>query len=70
MKVCRDCGIEIETNTTENQCLMCCAIDHIELKGTLQAIRNQMHRKSAAQNAAESLGFVRVRGPLDGVYYE
>jgi len=70
MKVCRDCGIEIETNTTENQCLMCCTIDNIDMKRTLRAIRNEQHRKSAAQNVAESLGLVRDRGSLGGVYYE
>jgi hypothetical protein len=60
MKVCETCGDEIATKDGDNKCGTC---DN-KPKPKAKRDRSAMHR------AMTSLGLVRVRGALGGVYYE
>lgn len=57
MKVCEICDKEISTRDGDNRC-----DKHQDTK--------RKRKKSARQEAMESLGLKRVRGALGGTYYE
>jgi hypothetical protein len=62
MKVCEDCGIEIDTRDGENKCEKC---DQKERR-TKRARANRRARDAVMR----SLGLVKVRGALGGTYWE
>lgn len=66
MKVCEICGDEIYTRDGENRCKNC---DENENPKPVEKKRRKRNR-SAMHEAMESIGLVRVRGALGGVYYE
>ena len=70
MKVCEECGMEIDTVDGDNKCVMCDAVDNMELRLTLNAIRNRRKKQSLMVEAMENLGLVKVRGMMGGIYYE
>lgn len=67
MKVCEICGCSIDgTRDGENRCTACEDIEEaIPIKRTEA---NKLRRERDA--AMESLGSVKVRGALGGVYWE
>jgi hypothetical protein len=77
MKVCEHCGDEIFTRDGDNACQKCedkaPLEDERPAPGSMGAIlthKRKKRRKSARQEAMESLGLVKVRGALGGTYYE
>ena len=62
MKVCESCEDEIYTKDGENICAAC---EKKAIKKKEAAIRRR-----GRNDALRSLGLVRVRGALGGVYYE
>lgn len=66
MKVCEKCEQEIFTKDGENRCQDC------EQTNQKKKERNQKAaaRRKATRDAMASIGLVRVRGALGGVYYE
>jgi uncharacterized Zn finger protein (UPF0148 family) len=67
MKFCKSCGVEIYTRDGENLCRACeDAVDEGK-KAKLQKAR--LTRK-AREEALRSLGLVKVRGAMGGVYWE
>ena len=62
MKVCERCGDMIDTPDAENLCLDCS-----ESKGKA---RHARRARSDRADVMRSLGLVRVRGALGGVYWE
>ena len=65
MKVCENCGEEIGTRDGDNLCGRC---DDEQGRHAKNARRNAARR--ARDEAARSLGLVKVRGALGGTYYE
>jgi len=63
MKVCKICGDEIATKDGENSCLKC---------QKASAGKKKLFKKNAETRDAimESLGLVKVRGAMGGVYWE
>ncbi len=66
MKFCEKCGIEIWTKDGDNLCSDC--ENHDTISKAKRAYRNRARRERHA--TLVSLGLVRVRGALGGVYYE
>ena len=66
MKVCQNCGIEIDTVDGDNHCRAC---DEAGSKKELQAQRRKNQRRDRDE-AMRSLGLVKVRGAMGGVYWE
>jgi uncharacterized Zn finger protein (UPF0148 family) len=66
MKVCELCGDEIFTKDGENRCPTCEVHDDPKPK---EKKRRRNNRK-AMDELMDSLGLVKVRGALGGVYYE
>jgi DNA-directed RNA polymerase subunit RPC12/RpoP len=62
MKVCELCGIEIATKDGDNRCTECEHKVHLKAKKKAQ--------RKANDDAMRSLGLVKVRGALGGVYWE
>lgn len=62
MKFCELCGTEIDVKDGENRCAQC---EH-KSKRNAKARAN----RRARHDVLTSLGLVRVRGALGGVYYE
>ena len=60
MKVCQSCYSEIHTKDGVNRCKQCRKLKADERRRVAKAQREAM----------ESIGLVRVRGALGGVYYE
>ena len=67
MKICKNCGNEINTRDGENLCRPCedCEGDKAELKRR----RANAHRRANDQ-AMRDCGLVKVRGELGGTYWE
>jgi hypothetical protein len=67
MKVCQICECEIDTKDGDNKCFTCENQTAIKAKARRKeaATRRKLHRE-----VMESLGLVRVRGALGGVYFE
>lgn len=65
MKICEKCGIEIDGKDGDNRCPEC-------ETATLTRERNlrRAAQARARKDAMESIGMVRVRGALGGVYWE
>jgi hypothetical protein len=63
MKVCEICRDEIATKDGENRCLKC---------QKASTGKKKLFRKNAETRDAimESLGLVKVRGAMGGVYFE
>ena len=66
MKVCENCGIEIDGRDGDNFCRAC---DAAENKKTLtrQRAKNRRRERDAVMR---SCGLVKVRGALGGTYWE
>lgn len=64
MKVCEVCGVEIDTRDGENRCSDCASDRPRKTKKQRRANRRLM------DDAMDSLGLVKVRGAMGGVYYE
>lgn len=60
MKVCNKCGMEIATRDGNNSCPNGCKIPPKKRKSN----------KKAIDDAMRSLGLVKVRGAMGGVYWE
>lgn len=74
MKTCENCGIEIGTKDGDNLCGEC---EAIEMRCSSDRERNIAWRKQrnkqnrrAKEAAMLSLGLVKVRGAMGGVYWE
>ena len=73
MKVCAICGEEIGTRDGENRCTKCEDFPEpapFTMGAVLLKKTRKRRRKSARDEAMESLGLVKVRGAFGGVYYE
>ena len=66
MKVCEKCGLEIGTRDGENVCRDC---DGTEGRRRGAAVRAKANRQ-AREAVMQSLGLVKVKGALGGVYWE
>ena len=64
MKVCEVCGVEIGTRDGDNRC---CEHQSVNVKKRKAAA---YAASRARDRAMESLGLVKVRGALGGVYWE
>ena len=64
MKFCKTCGIEIFTKDGENYCASC---DEAMADG--KKVRRALARRER-ESMLRSLGLVKVRGQLGGVYWE
>lgn len=64
MKVCEVCGVEIDTRDGENRCSDCESDRPRKTKKQRRSNRRMM------DDAMSSLGLVKVRGAMGGVYYE
>ena len=63
MKFCESCGVEIATRDGENRCTVC--------EGGNKPKRTKARsQRKARESVLESLGLVKVRGALGGVYWE
>jgi len=62
MKVCETCGDEISTRDGHNECASC-----ERHSGCLKAKRKSSNQMD---DAMRSLGLVKVRGAMGGVYWE
>ena len=78
MKVCEQCGIEIDGKDGDNLCPRC---DDLQMSGLQSSIYSEQHRankRKAARakqrrerdDAMRSLGMVKVRGAMGGTYWE
>ncbi len=72
MKVCEICENEIQTRDGDNRCPSC---DHTDTGAPARGDTRDKKKKRreaarARREVMESLGLVRVRGALGGVYYE
>jgi len=65
MKVCERCGTEIATRDGDNLCAAC---EEAEANGKRR--RGTRARRKEMDDVMSSLGLVKVRGALGGVYYE
>jgi hypothetical protein len=65
MKFCETCGDEIFTRDSENRCAVC----EEGLATKAKKERAKANRK-AKEEILKSLGLVKVRGALGGVYWE
>lgn len=65
MKVCEKCGDEIATKDGENRCPAC-------ERGVRDAEkrRKRTEDRKARDEAMRSLGLVKVRGAMGGMYWE
>ena len=83
MKVCEICGDDIDGKRDgDNRCdrMACQNAPEVEPETTPKPFtfgavlaskkKRKPHRKSARDEAMESLGLVKVRGALGGVYWE
>ena len=66
MKVCENCGVEIDTRDGDNLCRKC---DNCETDKQLANRRRYQCRKDREQ-AMRDCGLTKVRGALGGVYWE
>jgi uncharacterized Zn finger protein (UPF0148 family) len=69
MKVCEVCGDEIATKDGENSCPTC----ERELENQVAYARKRRQaaaNRRAKEDALKSLGLVKVRGAMGGVYWE
>ena len=66
MKFCEVCGEEIYTRDGENRCQGC---ENMEEKKSAKKAQAKANRK-AKEDAMRSLGLVKVRGAMGGVYWE
>lgn len=64
MKFCAKCNEEIYTKDGENLCEAC---ERASQEGKKRRVKAQ---RSARHDALTSIGLVRVRGAMGGVYYE
>lgn len=64
MKVCEICGDEIYTRDGENRCRDCDG----EIKAKKR--KEKLNRRRERDDIMRSIGLVKVRGALGGVYYE
>lgn len=62
MKFCGKCGVEIYTKDGDNKCPLCNSGK--TKKDVAKANRQARHQ------AMIDLGLVRVKGAMDGIYYE
>jgi len=62
MKVCENCGTEIDTKDGDNLCAGC-------ERNRLPA-KKAKRRRNVTRDVYASLGMTRVRGALGGTYYE
>ena len=62
MKVCEDCGCEIDTMDGDNKCRIC---DN-KVRKSAKARANRKEKDSIMR----SLGLVKVKGALGGTYWE
>ena len=65
MKVCNVCGEEFAGRDGENTCLSC----EREARSKAKRARARANRR-AREDVLSSLGLVKVRGALGGVYWE
>jgi len=65
MKMCQECGDEIDGLDGDNLCREC---DDAAADGKRRARARQMRKER--HDILTSLGLTRVRGALGGVYYE
>lgn len=66
MKVCANCGIEIDGKDGENMCDQC---DQAESKKKMVYLRRKNGRK-IIDKMLKDMGMTRVKGALGGVYWE
>lgn len=62
MKVCERCGTEIATRDGENKCSDC--------EYNPKKVKRAKRRRKEMDDLMDSLGLVKVRGAMGGVYYE
>lgn len=62
MKFCEMCGDEIATKDGENRCADC--------DGKARASAKRKAQRKAREDVMRSLGLVKVRGAMGGVYWE
>jgi hypothetical protein len=67
MKVCTNCGIEIDTRDVDTMCQTC--EDAEGNRKALTAKRRRENRK-AMDDAMRSIGMTKVRGAMGGTYWE
>lgn len=65
MKVCQSCGIEISTRDGENSCSKC---EALSAAGVKRLSRKRV--KKEREDVLESVGLIKVKGALGGVYWE
>ena len=66
MKVCEICGKEIWSNDGDNRCQQCDELESV--KAEKRASRNASRK--TRESIMRSMGLVKVRGALGGVYWE
>lgn len=64
MKVCKSCGIEIDTRDGENRCQEC-----EETRSKAKRERARLRRKER-DDVMRSCGLQKVRGAMGGTYWE
>ncbi len=62
MKFCEVCGKEISTRDGKNRCPSC--------ENRSKRNKRAIEQRRAKHEALTSLGLIRVRGKLGGIYYE
>jgi hypothetical protein len=70
VKVCEQCGREISTRDADNRCEACEELSGRTDQQAKAKRRKARQRRQAMRDAMESIGLVRVRGAMGGVYYE
>lgn len=67
MKVCEDCGLEIDGGDADTRCQAC---ELIEDSAALEKRQAQRQARRVRAQVMRDLGLVRVRGNLGGTYWE
>lgn len=65
MKVCKFCGIEISTRDGENFCSEC---EDLSAAGVKRLSHKRI--KKEREVVLESVGLIKVKGAMGGVYWE
>lgn len=70
MKFCEVCAAEIATNDGENRCAKCEHLDRDDRPAARAARVKIKRERRMRESALSSLGLLKVRGALGGVYWE